>query len=49
MTCLSCHHSARRHDGRLWCCLLAKPARERCVMFLYEPGTDESEHGARQP
>ena len=44
MTCRSCLHSAERHDGMLWCCQFAKPARQACAALVYEPGTDEAEH-----
>lgn len=46
MTCRSCHWS-RMIDGAtrpvLWCVhpKLDRPARSRCSLFVYEPGTDE--------
>ncbi len=43
MTCRSCHFSAQRADGTLWCWGLAKPAIRKCAAYQYEPGTDASE------
>lgn len=46
MTCRSCHYS-QHQQGQfrpiLWCThpKLDRPARSRCSMFVYEPGTDE--------
>lgn len=48
-TCLSCHHSAARNEGNDLVCLLnGLPAVARCGLFVYEPGSDESERHASE-
>lgn len=44
MTCLSCHYSQHQQGalrGILWCIKYDRPARSRCSVFVYEPGSDE--------
>jgi len=46
MTCASCRHSAQRHDLSLWCCLLGKPARAKCVAYEYDVKDPEAGRSA---
>lgn len=42
MSCSACQHSIGSHDG-LQCVRTNTPATERCLHFLYAPGTDSEE------
>ena len=42
LSCASCTYS-REKDKKLWCMFGDSPALKKCIMFEYEPGTDEHE------
>ena len=44
MTCASCE-SSRSIAGVLMCKMIDRPAVKVCRFFVYDPGTDEAEHG----
>lgn len=51
MTCLSCTHScAKWNDDQLelTCRKTDEPCDDVCGSFVYEPGSDESEHHASE-